>query len=361
MQALDSILDSGVPSVEVVICDDASSDGTPEVIREWAARQGHRLARFHFIEHRTNLGLCASLNDIVREAQGDILHIIASDDYYLPGGILAKTLAMAAHPEWKAAFCDGIGVGPDGLTVVPGLVAAAHFDPARLTRDLLPEELLYLWDVPLHQLSIRRGFYKSHGGDFEYDPTVFCEDVDSVWQAARTGGLGYIPEICQAYRYRTWPQSSNRNRRREYRDLAHVLAKHAPFFPPHVKGAMQRLAWIYFQTAAENEEGLDLLRIAHGTDREAYLSRAAAHHPPPAGSPWPPAQSYQEVAMKFKVERDAARTKVETLKTAAASRQATLTEMRQELKVLRHRLQYHAANPLRALRLWWDRRRGPPQ
>ena len=356
VQALDSILDSGVPSLEVVICDDASSDGTPALIREWAAKHAHQLARFHFIEHHNNLGLCASLNDIVRMAQGDIIHVIASDDYFLPGGILSKTMGMARHPEWNAAFCDGIGIGPDGNVVVEGLVAAAYFDPARLTSSLLPEELLYFWDVPLHQLSLRRRIFKIHGGEFEYDPTVFCEDVDTVWWAARAGAFGYIPERCQAYRYRTWPQTSNRSPLREQRDLAHLLAKNAPFFPAHVRGAMERLSRIYFHTAAGNDEDLDLLRLAHQADREAYLRRAAGNLPPPSVSPWQPDHSYQEVARKVLAERDAAKETIQSLKKAAAIRKAGLAEARRQLKLARQLLQYHSANPLRAMRLWWNRR-----
>ena len=53
--ALDSTLNSGLAEVELIVCDDGSSDGTPDIIARWGAANAHQFARFVFTRHEKNL------------------------------------------------------------------------------------------------------------------------------------------------------------------------------------------------------------------------------------------------------------------------------------------------------------------
>lgn len=46
VQALDSTLESGVPEVEIIVCDDASTDDTAQLVEAWGRKHGHLFSRF---------------------------------------------------------------------------------------------------------------------------------------------------------------------------------------------------------------------------------------------------------------------------------------------------------------------------
>ncbi len=249
-KALDSTLNSGLEPVELLVCDDHSSDRTPDIVQAWARLHADRFSRFALIRHRVNAGTSCVLNELIGESRGEVIHGLASDDFYVPGGLLTKTQRMLANPDWAGAFCDGLAVGLDGHTYVSSLMAASVMDPERFGPGEIAEELLRHWGAPANLLSWRRWAFKAHGGEFEYDSRVFCEDLDFAWWAMSRDALGYVPAVCFAYRCRSWPQANARDAVRELRDVAHVLAKYAPAFPPYLADSMRTLALSHFYRAA---------------------------------------------------------------------------------------------------------------
>ena len=356
VQALDSMLDSGVPEVEVIVCDDASTDDTAEVVEAWGRQHGHGLSRFELLRHQRNAGLCQTLNDLVGAARGELIHVIASDDYFLPGGILTKTRVMAEHPEWEAAFCDGRAVGPDSQTYVESLVADSGFITAQLVPESMSEELLFHWGPPVHQMTWRRSTSQQHGGAFAYDPTVFCEDYDAALWAAARGSLGYIPHVCQAYRCRSWPQYSERNSIRECRDMAFVLTKQARHLPPLLKRHYELLALIYTCSAIGDTLQANALRRIHHASRDAYVQglrdpQTIAEIP---GSTELTAALRGQLTRMEEIINDLKLTLRQT-KTLVKERDAAISDLTSRLKAAHHLLRHHAVNPGRALRLWWNR------
>lgn len=363
IQALDSMLDSGLPEVEIIVCDDASTDDTAALIEAWQARHAAEFTRLHLIRHRLNAGLCQSLNDIIAEARGELIHVVASDDYFLPGGLLTKTRTMAEHPEWQVAFCDGQAVGPSGELYLPSLVEDSPYVPAQLQKpEGIAAELLYHWGPPAHQMTWRRSAYQVHGGEYAYDPTVFCEDYDSALWAAGRRVLGYIPSVCQAYRYRSWPQTANRNSLRDYRDNAFVLAKHARHFEAPVARGMELLPSIYHHVAIGDTAPVDALWRVFHAHRDAYDASLADPQAPPPPGPDPEKTRALTDALKTQIlhlDEQWKRTKQQLREAHARDkeRRAQLTSLKADLAAARHRLRYHATNPMRALRLWWQRER----
>ncbi len=371
-QTLNSTLNSGLPSLEVVICDDASSDGTPEVIRQWAALNADKFSRFKFIKHQVNKGLTASMNEIVSMSHGEIIHILGSDDYFLPGGLAEKTRAMLDNPRWNAAFSDGIAVGYDGQIYSDSLMDGGRLDPERLTQDGMAEELLYHWDVPANLLSWRRHTFKIHGGEFAFDPTVFCEDFDSAWWALRNKSLGYVPSLCTAYRLRSWPQTSDRNLVRESRDIAHILAKNALHFERRVQKAMNILSLAHFSTGAGDQKAANFYWKKHALNHRCYLESFGNTEtmkkiaPEAVATPSQGEISNQELMQnEFMLHEkiEALEIQLRTAKKEASKNADQIEGLRHEItrqkeQVARvcHLMRYHSANPLRALNLWFKRK-----
>jgi cellulose synthase/poly-beta-1,6-N-acetylglucosamine synthase-like glycosyltransferase len=92
-----SLLDSTWPHLEVIVVDDASTDGTTGVLRMLAARAPIRLFRM-----RENVGKKRALTEAVRRARGDLLMFTDSDCVLAPDAIERCVRAFEANPDLGA-------------------------------------------------------------------------------------------------------------------------------------------------------------------------------------------------------------------------------------------------------------------
>jgi glycosyltransferase involved in cell wall biosynthesis len=75
-ECLDSILGQSFRDFELVIGDNASTDGTAEICREYAARD----ARIRYTRRPENLGAAENYNRVFRESRGEFFKWAAHDD-----------------------------------------------------------------------------------------------------------------------------------------------------------------------------------------------------------------------------------------------------------------------------------------
>lgn len=78
-KALESALSQSYTSIEYLVVDDGSDDGSMEIVRD-LQKNHNRGKSIKVICHQKNLGVSASRNDIIKEAQGDYLYFMDSDD-----------------------------------------------------------------------------------------------------------------------------------------------------------------------------------------------------------------------------------------------------------------------------------------
>jgi glycosyltransferase involved in cell wall biosynthesis len=90
-EAVLSLVRQTRPPDEIIVADDASTDGSREVIRTLA--NSHRTIRP--ILRETNLGVSANRDLAVREATGDFVTALDGDDYALPAKIQRECEAIA--------------------------------------------------------------------------------------------------------------------------------------------------------------------------------------------------------------------------------------------------------------------------
>jgi len=83
-ETLSSALDQEYENLEVVIADDASTDGTSEVILEYAKKYPSRLVP---VFGRVNLGLTGNSNRALKKCRGRYVAFQGGDDVLLPGKI----------------------------------------------------------------------------------------------------------------------------------------------------------------------------------------------------------------------------------------------------------------------------------
>jgi glycosyltransferase involved in cell wall biosynthesis len=97
-RCLDSALALDHPDKEIILVDDASTDGTDEIAKYYARS-------ISYSKNERNLGQPANTNRCLARATGDYVVILHSDDYLLPN--FAKTLAPLLDSNPKVAFAVG--------------------------------------------------------------------------------------------------------------------------------------------------------------------------------------------------------------------------------------------------------------
>ncbi len=80
-QCLDSLLGQTLQPFEIIVCNDASTDGTRAILEDYASRFP---AIVRLVTHQVNIGIPANLNSGFRVARGDYISLIAGDDIWLP-------------------------------------------------------------------------------------------------------------------------------------------------------------------------------------------------------------------------------------------------------------------------------------
>jgi glycosyltransferase involved in cell wall biosynthesis len=99
-QAIESILGQSFTDFELVISDNASTDGTLEICRAYASKD----RRIRLLANETNLGAAPNFNLVVREARGRYFKWSAHDDRLAPRFLEACRDALDRDPDSVLAF-----------------------------------------------------------------------------------------------------------------------------------------------------------------------------------------------------------------------------------------------------------------
>ena len=97
--ALESALAQDIPDLEVLAIDDASTDGSPRILDDFAGDPRLRIER-----HRENQGVSRVFNRGLALARGTWVAYLGSDDFWLPGHLSG---ALAALAGTDLALCYG--------------------------------------------------------------------------------------------------------------------------------------------------------------------------------------------------------------------------------------------------------------
>ncbi len=101
-RCLNALLNQSVPPHEIIIVDDASTDHSLAVLREYA----HRNSIIRVYENEVNLGVNATINRGMALASGDYLLFTAADDEVRPG-IFSSAIRML-HKYPQAGLVSGV-------------------------------------------------------------------------------------------------------------------------------------------------------------------------------------------------------------------------------------------------------------
>jgi glycosyltransferase involved in cell wall biosynthesis len=98
-EALDSLLKQTFTGFELIISDNASTDGTEAICREYAARD----PRIRYVRQSENRGIAANFNFVLDEAVGEYFMWAACDDTRSPDFLEVNFKFLSENPEYVAS------------------------------------------------------------------------------------------------------------------------------------------------------------------------------------------------------------------------------------------------------------------
>lgn len=107
---IESALGQTLQDVEVIVVDDNSSDGSREILREYA----HRVT---LILNDSNVGTYAALNQALEAAHGEYAAVLNSDDVWLPEKLQLQVQAMDEDASYSLCHTFGRFIDDDGNTL----------------------------------------------------------------------------------------------------------------------------------------------------------------------------------------------------------------------------------------------------
>ncbi len=204
-RSLASVLTQVNADLELVVVDDASSDGAAEVLATAADRD----PRVRILRQERRRGLTEALIAGCASARGRFIARHDSDDLSLPSRLERQVDLLNSNPSLVMVGCGTRAIGPQGETLFETRRPA---DPAEATR-LLREKRV---GPGAHgSVTFRADAYRQVGGyrtAFRY-----AQDWDLWLRLIEVGELGYVPEVL--YAYRVTPDSISGLKRRQQEEL----------------------------------------------------------------------------------------------------------------------------------------------
>jgi glycosyltransferase involved in cell wall biosynthesis len=205
-EAVRSLLDDQ-PGVEVrvLIIDDASTDGSDQVVKEIAASD----PRVESSLHGTNQGHLSTYNEgVIDWADGDYTVLLSADDRLAPGALRRAVDLLDAHPEVGFVYGHPIHY-QDGTTPRQARTRVRGWSvwPGQWWLERRFRDAHSVITCP--EVVVRTSVQKRVGG---YDPRLAQANDTEMWmRLAAHADVGYVRGVDQAY-YRVHESSMSTRR-----------------------------------------------------------------------------------------------------------------------------------------------------
>lgn len=175
---IESITSQSYPANHVII-DGVSTDGTLDVIRKCCAENTTIVSEPDHCEFD-------AMNKGVALADGDVINILNSDDFYAHEDVLAKVAEVFQDPKIDCCYGDLVYVDKTDTDKVVRLWKSGPYDPNRFLRGWMP---------PHPTFFLRREIYRKFGG-YRLDlPLAADYELMLRYMFKHRITVAYIPEV----------------------------------------------------------------------------------------------------------------------------------------------------------------------
>jgi len=182
VRALESVFIQDCESLEVIVVDDGSVDGTADVAKSFAGRDVvvHRLDRCGGAAIARNHGITAS--------RGEFVAFLDADDEWIVTKLAKQVALLLANPAMSFVFCGSRLIAPDGRDcgdLYPGRSPSFGRQAWRV--------LLAYNFIATPSVVVRRGALEAAGA---FDSSLKVGEDQDMWiRLAVAGDVGYVDEM----------------------------------------------------------------------------------------------------------------------------------------------------------------------
>lgn len=219
-QCLDGMLmqEVGVP-VEIVVHDDASTDGTAEIVADYAARYPDHIRPILRKENQFSQGKRPAALAFA-EARGDYMALCEGDDFWTDPTKIARQLAvleaepevdMCAHPVMIWDYHDGTKINEFSCRTMGGLFSVGEVLEKRITT------------VPTPSVFLRRTAAENFMEFVSTRPNLRFGDIYIKFFGASRNGVRILPERMAISRARSpgsWSESVSAHPDRRIKEMS---------------------------------------------------------------------------------------------------------------------------------------------
>lgn len=227
-QAIDAVRDQTYRNLELIIVNDGSSDGTPDLLAKYQASD----PRIRVV-HKHNQGIPDTVNRGWLEAKGQYLTWTSDDNLYHPTAIETMVAYLESHPETAMVYTDCRYIDGEG---------AFLYDPPGREPEALET------GCPIAGCLLFRRHVLDEVGMFRRQ-WKRCHDFDFYHRVYRRFKVARIPEILYDYRLHQASMTG---------DLYAILTEHAQCLASHAqnrrgRGAAWAMCWHEVARQAQRE------------------------------------------------------------------------------------------------------------
>lgn len=217
-RAVVSVIEQTYPSVELVVVDDGSSDGSVSKLKSLQARFGFKLIC------QENQGVCRTLNRAVQEAsEGEYIALLASDDFWHQDKLRMQMEMLGRRGDCEFCFSQAIEFTDENTP------EAGRAFPRKCRSGDVLDQVFIRQHVPAGTMVFSRRLYDQLGG---FDENLKEEDWDFVIRAAAVTRFASIDVPLLYYRSHQGNTMKTRNRAAIFHQKAKILAKNFDLVSP---------------------------------------------------------------------------------------------------------------------------------
>ncbi len=189
--ALRSALSQSVHDYEVVVFDDASTDGTAEVVRSYTD------PRLRYYRQRRRVGIARNRNSCLDVARGRFIAWLDADDVYRPEMLAIQVSVLGRHPRVGLVHGNHDVLGVDGRRL-PDWEPPFATNTVESGSDAFGELVLSNY-VTAPTVVVRRECYDAVGG-YAHELALSGEDWELWMRVALRYDVAYTAAKVAAYR-----------------------------------------------------------------------------------------------------------------------------------------------------------------
>lgn len=198
-EQLDSIIAQSRRPDELIVCDDRSTDETPEILREYASKSPFPMT---VIVNDERLGSTKNFEKAISLCSGDLIALCDQDDLWRPQKLAIIEAAFAADSGLGAVLTNADLIDKDGAKLPGDLWAKCRFNEVRQGLLEGPGRFDLLFGLPFATGATMafRSHFRSLLLPFPSGSATFIHDRWTAILIAAVGRIGIIRDKLIAYR-----------------------------------------------------------------------------------------------------------------------------------------------------------------